>query len=584
MTAAGRAFLLLAEVLAEQAAPVPLIALLTHPLAGSGEGRAAWLESARKLDLALRGPRPAAGLTTLREIAEARRLGDWWTSVEAVLAPLFALEGAQPLDDMLGALAQGIEGLCGEMVWGNADGRALSQFVEDLRMAASSAGTMVEPRDLHAVLRDAMDRVAVRPPWGGHPRVAVYGLLEARMSRADLVICAGLTEGMWPASPSQDSLLPPAVLRALGVPGADFRIGLAAHDLAGALGAPEVVLSWARRDEGGPVIASRFVLRVLAMAGGEVMRETRAVELAQKIDRATAVPSHPRPQPMPDAEQRRVDISVTGLDRLRGDPYQFYASAVMNLRRLDAIDAEPSAAWKGEVAHKILEEWHAAGEPPLGLPKIAQDVLLRSNTHPLMRALWWPRLAAALDTFAQRVLTEKTEGRRVMCFEAKGEMRRKDIRIHGRADRIDRLGDGTLAVVDYKTGQPPSKQMVLDGFALQLGLVALIAEAGGFADVSGEASAFEYWSFGKVRDQFGYVVEPVTDDEKKRGKVMMRDEFLGETAHYLDEALDRWILGTEPFTARLNPELGSYADYDQLMRLDEWITSLGGPANREAEA
>src|SRR3546814_16797997 len=35
------------------------------------------------------------------------------------------------------------------------------------------------------------------------------------------------------------------------------------------------------------------------------------------------------------------------------------------------------------------------------------------------------------------------------------------------------------------------------------------------------------------------------------------------------------MLGTEPFTARLIPELGSYADYDQLMRLDEWLTSLG---------
>ena len=72
-------------------------------------------------------------------------------------------------------------------------------------------------------VRDAMDRVAVRPAWGSHPRVAIYGLLEARMSRADLVICAGLTEGTWPAAPSPEPLLPPAVLRALGVPASRSR-------------------------------------------------------------------------------------------------------------------------------------------------------------------------------------------------------------------------------------------------------------------------------------------------------------------------------------------------------------------------
>ena len=38
----------------------------------------------------------------------------------------------------------------------------------------------------------------------------------------------------------------------------------------------------------------------------------------------------------------------------------------------------------------------------------------------------------------------------------------------------------------------------------------------------------------------------------------------------LREAIARWLLGSEPFTARLNPDLPGYSDYDQLMRLDEW--------------
>lgn len=583
-TAAGRLLLLLAEVLAEQAAPVPLIALLVHPLAGAGDRRARWLESARRLDLELRGPRPGVGLAVLAERAGQAKVGDWWGEVEAVLAPLFALGDAEPLEALLGLLADAGEALCGETLWGGADGRALSGFVEELRGAAAAAGTLLDPRELHAVLRDAMDRVSVRPPWGGHPRVSIYGLLEARMSRADLVICGGLVEGVWPASPAQDSLLPPAVLRALGVPGADFRIGLAAHDLAATLGAPEVVLSWAQRDEGGPVIPSRFVLRVRAMLGDQLDRhiESGALRLARLIDDAASVPPHPRPQPMPSEEQRLVDLSVTGLDRLRGDPYQFYANSVLRLRSIDGLDAEPSAAWRGDVAHKIMELWHEAGEPEGGLLAIAQQVLTQENAHPLMRVLWWPRLSAALETFERMVLDAKAAGRQVLGVEKSGGMLHRGVRIHGRADRLDRREDGSLAVVDYKTGQPPTGRRVQEGFALQLGLVGLIAGAGGFEGVDGKAEGFEYWSMAKGKDgAMGYMFEPVLEGRKKSG--IPREDFLPETQRFLDDALDRWILGTEPFTARLNPELGSYADYDQLMRLDEWITSLGGSSRSDGE-
>lgn len=575
-TAAGRLLLLLAQVMAEQAAPVPLVALLVHPLAGHGEGRAKWLENARRLDLALRGPRPGVGLETIAAIVEGTRIAEWWGDVETILAPLFALAEAERLDAIVAALAEAAEALCGENIWAGPDGRALAAFVEELRGAADEAGTLLDPREAHAVLRDAMERISVRPPWGGHPRVSIYGLLEARMSRADLVLCGGLAEGSWPATPSQDSLLPPAVLRALGVPGADFRIGLSAHDLAAALGAPEVVLSWAQRDDAGPVIPSRFVLRVRAMLGDQLERhvETEVLKLARQIDDAPPVPTHPRPQPKPSADQRRVDVPVTGLDRLRGDPYQFYASAILKLRSLDGLDAEPSAAWKGEVAHLIMERWHQAGEPEGGLHAIALEALAEKNAHPLMRALWWPRLSAALETFETMILKAKAEGRRVLAVEAKGEMRHRGIRIHGRADRIDALPDGTLAVVDYKTGQPPSGSRVEEGFALQLGLVALIAEAGGFDGVHGDANAFEYWSMAKAKDgAMGYTFEPVLEGRKKSG--IPREDFLPVTQDYLDDALDRWILGNEPFTARLNPELASYADYDQLMRLDEWITTLG---------
>jgi len=591
-TAAGRLLLLLAEVLAEDAAPVPLVALLTHPLAHAGEGRAGWLEQARAFELALRGPRLGPGLEPLRALAAEKRLAEWWQQAESVLAPLFALEGEVLLADQIGLLADAAEALCGEALWSGADGRALSSFVEELREAARDAGTLLDPRELHAMLQDAMNRTSVRPPWGGHPRVTIYGLLEARMSRADLVICGGLVEGVWPAAPAPDSLLPPAVLRALGVPGADFRIGLAAHDLAGALGAPEVVLSWAQRDEGAPVIPSRFVLRVKAMLGdlAKAHAETGAVRLARLIDSAPPAGPYPRPRPMPGAEQRLVDISVTGLDRLRSDPYQFYANSILHLRKLDQLDEEPSAAWKGTAVHAILDEWHKAGNKPGELVPIADRVLDHMSAHPLMRSLWRPRLMAALawiDAEIARLRTE--EGRSVLATEVWGDMQVKGVRIHGRADRIDATADGgpeaeRLAIVDYKTGQPPSRGMVKQGFSLQLGLIGMIAASGGFDGVSGEPVEFEYWSLakGKKRSEengFGYVSSPF---RTSRADGVEKEDFLAVTAGFLTDAIDRWILGSDPFTARLNPDIGGYNDYDQLMRLDEWLPHLSADEVDEA--
>ncbi len=590
-TAAGRVLLLLAELLAEDAAPVPLIALLTHPLVGRGEddsmGRARWLEQARRLDHALRGPRPAPGLAPLAGLAKEKGLETWWAGAEAMLAPLFALPQDAPLEASLDALCAAAEALCGLGLWGNADGRALAQFVEGLREAAREAGAELDPRELKSMLHEAMDRVSVRPPWGGHPRVAIYGLLEARMARADLIVCGGLTEGVWPASPAPDPLLPPPVLRALGVPGADFRIGLAAHDLAGALGAPEVVLSWARRDAGAPVIPSRFVLRIKAMLGDNADKheETRAVMLAQAIDNADPAPPYPRPRPMPSAEQRRVEVSATGLDRLRSDPYQFYASAVLELKALDGLDAEPSPAWKGIAVHEILEKWHEQGGAPGTLLPIADQVLQKMNAHPLMRGLWRPRLFRGLEWIDATVGELADAGRNVAASEVWGDMHVDGIRVHGRADRIDRLADGTLAIVDYKTGMPPSRRMVRQGYSLQLGVIGLIAAAGGFKEAAGDPTEFEYWSLAKDKKRradngFGYVEEPFKTAKAKDG--LDKEEFLEVTRGHLENAIARWITGNNPFTARLNLDVPVYNDYDQLMRLDEWLPRLSPEEAEEA--
>ena len=118
----------------------------------------------------------------------------------------------------------------------------------------------------------------------------------------------------------------------------------------------------------------------------------------------------------------------------------------------------------------------------------------------------------------------------MLVSEAKGEMDYMGVKVHGRADRIDLLADGSLGIVDYKTGSPPSGTMVEKGFALQLGTIGLIASQGGFAGITGEPAKFEYWSLAKSikgKDQFGYTYEPVKEGQKKSG--IPRADFLSES-------------------------------------------------------
>lgn len=580
-TAPGRLFLLAAELMGGEGGPIALSALLQHPLLMREGDRARWLENARRFDRELRGPRAAPGLAPLRAVAEKCNLGEWWAEAEALLAPLFEAREVIDLDAALDLLAETSEALASSSLWGGAEGRALASFVEELREAARAVPTPVEPRELPSILREAMERVAVRPPWGGHPRVSIYGLLESRMSRAELVICGAMHEGSWPATPAPDALLPPAIMRALGVPDGEFRIGLSAHDLSAALGAPEVILSHARRDAGGPVIPSRFVLRVEALMGetlADKHRDREAVLLARAIDDAEREDATPRPAPEPSAEQRQVKIRVTALDRLLGDPYQFYASEILRLKALDALDAEPSAAWKGTAVHDILERWHK-GEGDLHA--LAVQELATMSGHPLVRHLWWPRLQQALDWVIENTEALAAEDRVPLAWEVDGEMPIAGAVLKGRADRIDRLADGSLAILDYKTGAPPSKAQVENGFALQLGLIGLMAREGAFAGVRGAPEWFEYWSLARSKDGcFGYVETPHPGPRGKRG--IEREDFLAKTEEFLRGGIAKYITGDAPFKARENPDYQGYTDYDHLMRLEEWIAAPEehGPEDR----
>ncbi len=577
--APGTLLTMMAEAAAQDFAPLALLALLKHPLVQSGEPRTLWLDGVRALDRALRGPRPAPGLAGIeahlldgdeREANVRATARQVWPAIRDLLDPLARSfsGGDQPLAAMVSTLRESAEALCGFAVWAGPAGREAAALLADLEVHAPEGPALVDPASVAALLRTLMEEVAVRPPQGGHPRLAIYGLIEARLQTADVMILGGLNEDTWPSIAAPDPWLAPRIRAELGLPGLERGIGVAAHDFANALGAPEVLITRARRDGRSPTLASRFWLRLEALAGRQFTYDPDLAGWAAAIDDPGEHTPEPRPGPSPAIEDRPRQISVTEVDRLKADPYAFYARRMLRLGPIDPVDAEPSAAWRGNQVHAILEDWFREdGADPGTLRARAEALLGDVRTHPMIRALWGPRLIEAVDWIAREV-SGWTGDRQILAVEGKGMLHLAGVDLSGRFDRIDRTVDGGLVVVDYKTGQPPSTAAVRAGFSLQLGLLGMIAEEGKFAGVAGKAAGFEYWSLARNRSGgFGYVDSPC--DPRKKDPIPA-DEFVAEARTNFIEAAAAWLTGGEPFTAKLKPEYAPFGDYDQLMRRDEW--------------
>ena len=102
------------------------------------------------------------------------------------------------------------------------------------------------------------------------------------------------------------------------------------------------------------------------------------------------------------------------------------------------------------------------------------------------RAFWWTRFLRIADWF-EGWERERRAGASKIFAEISGKhpipLGSTEF-LPARADRIERRADGSYAILDYKTGQPPTEPQVRSGLAPQLTLETAILRKGGFAGIS----------------------------------------------------------------------------------------------------
>jgi ATP-dependent helicase/nuclease subunit B len=584
--------------------PVPLLALLKHPLTTpplrNKDHAVATLERA-----VLRGPRPRAGstglksaLATLRKTKqslhrsdprteltdpELNAAGDLVTWLAAALKPLEDIgrdhaplsEFALRHREVLAALSS--EG-GSEAALSGADGARLVDALDEIATSRAAAELAIAKADYVELFTAALaGRVVRKPPQPGVP-VRILGPLESRLTASDRVVLGGLAEGTWPPESNTDAWLSRPMRLALGLDLPERRIGLSAHDFAQLLGAPEVILSHAAKVAGTPTVPSRFVQRLAAVAGARweaaTTRGEKYLAWARELDRPARVAPAPQPAPSPPRAARPKGLSVTEIEHWLRDPYTIYAKHILRLRPLDAVDTAPGAAERGTIIHAAVGDFtklyakDLPAEPVRELIALGEPQFAALEDFPEARAFWWPRFLRIAHWFA-RWDADRRGAIAGIDAEIRGEISIPlgdgAFKLRGVADRIERLPDGRYVILDYKTGSARSEKQVRTGLAPQLTLEAAMLRRGGFKEIAADASVAE----------IAYVLlkggEPAGRYEPVNFKEGSPDGHADHALQKLTEIARRFDSDKEPYRSLVHPMWSTYyGDYDHLARVKEW--------------
>lgn len=607
--------------------PATVLSLLKHPLLRLGLG-------ARERGFATRGLELAAfrtlylgrGLAGIRAALERTRAGlaageerfpravrrlrqSDWTAIgdlvdrlEAAYAPLtvlYARVGAVPLGELLAAHAATATALGalpadqgGGDVWSGEDGEAGASLFAALAEAGSQ-GLSVAPHDYAEVYRGLFGQETVRPRAPSHPRVSIWGPLEARLQQADIVVLGSLNEGTWPEAADPGPWLNRPMRAALGLPSPEETLGHAAHDVAMLLGSPRVVLTRSLKVDNAPTVASRWLLRLEALLASLGLADALGSDTPwlgwarqREASAGRATPALP-PQPRPPLALRPRRMSVSDVETWIANPYAIFARRILELEPLPGIGRVPDASLRGSILHSALARF--AADHPTALPvdpaaallAIVQRILAGYTGDPRVAAFWVPRFERFCAWFAATEAVRR-EGVSRTWTEIAGALpvpaAAGPFVLTARADRVD-VGPDGYVIFDYKTGSLPSPRSVAGGSSPQLPLEAAIASASGLGTLPAGAVARLVY----IRASGGNPPGEARDAAK--GDVAALAE---RTLADLVALVRRYDNTETPYAAlRRHGFRYDFDDFAHLARVDEWLAAdrqSGGGAAGDAAA
>jgi ATP-dependent helicase/nuclease subunit B len=531
--------LLCAELMEENFADMPLLALLKHPLSCFSLTTALTFEQHLRrgtLTSLLEEPSVSSYIKELVTTAplETARFSDFVLFHERLLMTFLAL--TQPISSEIAALIA---------------------FFQRLKEMPSFSLSRSAYRRLFASLLKT-ETQQERGPISA--RLFIWGALEARLLRVDRLILGGLNEETW--CPPKDHWVSSKDLQSLNLPFQNQKIGFLMHDFVAALGAQEVFLTRSCAVQDRQVTSVPWLKRLEAYFGDlHPWRERAAFykQLALCAYGQGEKRTSERPSPCPPSSARPTTLPVTHIALLMRNPYAVYARHILGLVPQEDLSDDPTPLLRGKYVHTVLE--YMAHH----LPKKEEDArtFLNNLLHrkfPLPESLlyWKYRLENIFEYCLQKFLENRQQ--KIKSYtEIRGTLGFPDFNftLTGVADRIDVFPSGSVRIIDYKTGTLPSQEEIQRGLAPQLPLEAAIATFGAFPPLKATyVEALAFWHLkGNCSSCAEVMFENVDAESARAGLVHLLETY--QTCAYPAYPAE----ATAP----------TYDAYAHLARVKEWI-------------
>ena len=449
--------LLRSPFLAQAQAEAGLRALLDASLR-KRSGPTITLGALARLGANPRAPQAPQWLGILSRLARLRK--------EALAERKSASEWARAFSEALA-----VAGFPGERPLDSAEHQALQRWHEALSEVAT-LDRVTGPMSYRAALLrlETVVANALFQPETPDVPVQVLGVLESAGLQFDHLWVLGLDDESWPLPVRPNPLLPVAEQRRAGIPQADPNTSLELdrrRTRAWLCAAKEVVVSHALRRGEGDLAQSPLIVEIPAATPDQVgiapfatLRETIArAKAIETLDDGRAPPATPG-----------AYSGGTGLFRdqaacaFRGFARRRLASEPLESPR-PGIDARD----RGTLAHALFANlWEALGsrERLRVTTGAAREALVAQCVDAALEELRKQRFEALGARFAglerERLTRLANEwlaidaGRpdfEVVATEQKQPVTFGGITVNVKLDRLDRLADGSYAVIDYKTGE-----------------------------------------------------------------------------------------------------------------------------------
>ena len=337
----------------------------------------------------------------------------------------------------------------------------------------------------------------MRLPFYGEPLngLQVMGMLETRLLDFRDIIMISVNEGLLPKGKHQTTFIPDDVRAQFGMQRYSERTSVFAYHFYRLMQRAEN--AWliynTEADELGGGEKSRFISQMLyemPVVNPKIKISEQTLSVVPENTNAGGISIEKTPDVISRLRQiAEKGLSPTALAMYMNCGLQFYFSRVLNISEPDQVSETIDAATLGEVVHEALHKTYESQKTlvitpeilslmmPIAIQKVHEAFSRRFNAGELStgKNLLIVKVAENMIKrflHAEKRYLEETGGSiEILMLEEKlesyveiadsisGEL--FSVKIHGNADRIDRVG-GVTRIIDYKTGKVENKDLKID--------------------------------------------------------------------------------------------------------------------------